>query len=164
MATVTFDTEKFGTIEVDEANIIQFVAPILGFDHDHRFTLLPHRDESPFLWLQSMDSSGLSFVVTSPAQFNVPYEIEIPENVVETLAIEAAEEVIVLTLVTIPDGNPSLMTTNLLAPIVINQRTMKAMQIVLDNPAFDIRYRLIPDDALTGPSREPVLEKSSDPA
>lgn len=164
MATVTFDTEKFGRIEVDEASIIQFVSPILGFDHDLRFTLLPHRDESPFLWLQSLDSSGLSFVVTSPAQFNIPYEIEIPENVVTLLSLESAEEVIVFTLVTIPDENPALMTTNMLAPIIINQRTMKAMQIVLDNPAFDIRKRLIVDEALLGPSREPILEKSSDPA
>ena len=157
MATVTFETDKFGTIEVDEANILHFVSPILGFDNEIRFTLLPHRDDSPFLWLQSIDNPPLSFVVTSPAQFDIPYEIEIPENVVDTLGIETAEEVLVFTLVTIPEENPSLMTTNMLAPIVINQTNKRAMQVVLDNPAFDIRYRLIPDDAITGPSREPIL-------
>ncbi len=147
MSTVTIDTSRFGPVEVSEASIISFVSPILGFEKQRRYVLLDHSENSPFKWLQAAETPELAFVVTNPKFFNIPYEFVMPDEVVEKLGVTEAEDVVVFTIVNIPNDNPTLMTANLLAPIVVNQSNMQAMQMVLNDKHFSTRTRLLPDDS-----------------
>ena len=48
-------TTRFGEIEVEESTIIEFVQPIIGFPEHKSFVLLPTSEDSPFVWLQSIE-------------------------------------------------------------------------------------------------------------
>lgn len=142
---ITIETSRFGAVNVEEQKVLNFVSPILGFNEEKRYVLLDHAEDSPFKWLQSVDNGDLAFVVTNPKLFGVDYEFALPDHAVEKLKLEKAEDVMIFTIVNIPESNPSKMTTNLLAPIVIHQQTLEGMQVVLDNPKFSTRQRLLPD-------------------
>jgi flagellar assembly factor FliW len=145
MTMVTIQTSRFGPVTADDATLITFISPILGFETEKSFLLLDHADESPFKWLQSVDNADLAFVVSNPKLFGINYEFSLPDSAVEKLKVEQAEDILVFTIVNIPEHNPSLMTANLLAPIVIHHPSRKAMQVVLDDQKLSTRTRLLPE-------------------
>ena len=148
MAEITIQTARFGDVPVEEDRILQFVQPILGFQDSHRYILLDHAEDSPFKWLQSADEPELAFVVTNPKLFGIDYEFSIPDETVGRLGIEKPEDVVVLTIVNIPQSNPSEMTANLLGPVLINQNNRQAMQVVLSDAGFSTKTRLLSEEAL----------------
>lgn len=154
MENQVIQTARFGEIEVAADRLIEFTEPILGFDQSRRFVILDHAEDSPFKWLQSADEPELAFVVTNPRLFGLDYEFAVPDETVEKLGIQNAEDVIVLTIVNIPQGNPEKMTANLLGPIVISHGSRKAMQIVLNDTEYSTKTRLLPDEEGASPGDE----------
>lgn len=145
----TIETLRFGTLDVDTSAIIQFVTPILGFEGLNEFVILDHEPDSPFNWMQSLQDPALSFVITNPAYFDIEYEFVLPEDACSILKVQSPSDILVYTLVTIPDDNPMKMTTNLLGPIVIHTQTNQAMQVILnDNKKFQTKVRLLSDASL----------------
>jgi len=147
-------TVRFGEVAIDEDRIVHFVEPILGFEQSQRYVILDHAEDSPFKWLQSADEPELAFVVTNPKFFGIDYEFELTDEQAGQLKLESAEDALVVTIVNIPQENPGKMTTNLLGPVVINQKLRKAMQVVLNDSSFSTKTRLIPDDLLQQQSAE----------
>lgn len=150
MGTKQIQTSRFGTIEVDEALVLKFEQPILGFDEHKEFVILDHAENSPFKWLQSASMPDLAFVITNPKLFGIDYEFTVPDDVCQKLNIEKSEEILVVTIVSIPAEDPQKMTANLLGPIIINEKTRQAMQVVLNDTDFSTKTRLI-NDELTSP-------------
>lgn len=148
MTNIIVNTVRFGEVSVDESRVIRFIEPILGFEGTRRYVILDHAEDSPFKWLQSVDDPELAFVVTTPKLFGMDYEFTLSDDVVAQLELESAEDTLVLTIVNIPQEDPSRMTTNLLGPIVINQKVCKAMQVVLHDTQYSTKTRLIPDELL----------------
>lgn len=145
MVTIEINTTRFGTVAVEEASILDFTSPLLGFEHIKKYVLLDHAENSPFKWMQAVEDPDLAFVVTNPKFFGIPYEFTLPEDAVEKLAAKQAEDILVFTIVNIPNDNPMLMTANLLAPIVVNQTNLRAMQAVLQDAQFSTRTPLLPN-------------------
>ena len=143
------NTERFGSVSVDEASIITFLQPILGFDSLKEFALFDHDDESPFKWLQSLEDPALAFVVTNPTLFGHNYEFNLPQEACTILNIQRAEDAQVLTMVTVPEEAPLQMTANFLGPIIFHNDTRQAMQLILEDPEiYGTKVRLIPDEAI----------------
>ncbi|MBK8189115.1 MAG: flagellar assembly protein FliW [Vampirovibrionales bacterium] len=140
------NTTRFGAIEVEDELVLSFVSPILGFDEIQSFVILDHAENSPFKWLQAIESPELAFVITNPTLFGMEYDVTIPPQAVEKLGLTSEEDALVVTIVNIPQDDPSGMTANLLGPIVINQQTRKALQVVLGEGEFSTRTRLLPDN------------------
>jgi len=59
------------------------------------------------------------------------------------LGIEDPDDAGILAIVTLP-ARLEEMTANLLGPIVVNVRTRRAKQVVLDDPRYHTRHRLLP--------------------
>jgi flagellar assembly factor FliW len=148
MANMNITTLRFGEVSVDEERLINFVEPVLGFPGSTQYVILDHAEDSPFKWLQSTQEPDLAFVVTNPKLFGMDYEFVLSDEDAAQLALEQAEDALVLTIVNIPQADPGKMTANLLGPIVINQAARKAMQVVLNDSQYDTRTRLIPDEIL----------------
>jgi flagellar assembly factor FliW len=147
--SLSFNTLRFGSVTVPLSRIVHFTSPILGFEGLKQFAILDHDEESPFKWLQSVEDADLAFVITNPTIFGIEYEFLVPEEAVSLLGIEKAEDTLVFTLVTIPDDDPVKMTTNLLGPLVVNQHTRQAMQVILnDSKQYTTKVRLLADEAL----------------
>jgi len=137
------NTKHFGEIEIDESKIINFREGIPGFEDAKRFIVLYDGDEtSPFRWLQSVDNAQLAFATVNPFMILNDYDIEIPEETVSSLNIESIEDVMVLSIVVVPD-DPNEMTMNLKAPVIINVKNNIGMQVVLDTDIYSVRHYIV---------------------
>lgn len=142
------ETSRFGEIEFDEELCFEMVSPILGYENEKKFILIEHRENSHFKWFQSVKTPELAFAVTFTGFFGIDYSFELPEDIQESLKINATEDVLTLNLVVIPHENPKASTINLLAPLVFNIKTRKGAQIVLTNPNFKIDQPLFEKEAV----------------
>jgi flagellar assembly factor FliW len=138
---VNIITARFGEINVDESEILDMRAGIIGFEHLKKFVLHIQDGENPFWWLQSLDEGAIAFVVINPFVVKADYEPVIDDNDTKLLEIESAGDVVLLTIVTIRQ-NPFLVSVNLRAPIVVNARKKIAKQVILENMAYPVRYNL----------------------
>lgn len=139
-----FDTLRFGEIDVDEDKIIHFKEGIHGFEGEKEFLIVPYDEESPFVFLQSLATKELAFLMTSPFIFFPEYEFEIDDAALEHLGIEKQEELLIYSILTIPAGHIQKITANLLAPVVINQSNLFAKQIILEKSQYKTKHRLFP--------------------
>jgi flagellar assembly factor FliW len=133
------ETTRFGTIQVSESSIIHMPDGMIGFEDYKRYIILEEKPNSPFKWLQAVDNPSLAFVVINPTDFVSDYEIELNDEQTEALDLRDPCEAAVLTTVTI-SKKEGLVTTNLVGPIVINSRTLRAKQIVLQNEKYGIKH------------------------
>ena len=140
--TITLKTTKFGEVEIDKNTIFDFVSPIIGFSDLTKYTIIDYKPESPFKWLQSIEDMDLAFPVTLCSFFNIDYQFDIPDEEAQKLDIQNPDDVFVCNIANIPMSNPQGATINMLAPIVINIKNKKAMQLVLKNTDFQVRYKL----------------------
>ena len=138
------NTLRFGEIEVDEGKIVHFADGIPAFEEEHEFLIIPYDEESPYVFLQSIVTPELAFLMTVPFVFFPEYEFELDDANQEKLGLTRQEDMLVYMLLTIPDGKVESMTANLMAPIVMNQVTMQARQIVLDKSPYTTKHRLFP--------------------
>jgi flagellar assembly factor FliW len=114
-----------------------------GFPDARRFVLVTWGEEgSPFSVLRSLDHEALEFLVAAPVALFPHYAPEIDDPTAESLALETAEDALVLVLVTVGERAEDA-TANLLAPIIVNVHSLVAAQIVLPTaPVEDLRRSL----------------------
>lgn len=139
-------TVRFGEIEVEESKIVRFKEGIPAFEEEKEFLIIPYDEESPYVFLQSLKTPELAFLMTMPFVFFPEYEIEIDDDSISELEIEKQEDVLIYSLITIPAGNIKSMTTNLMAPIVINQVNLQGKQIILDKNKYKTKHRLFQEE------------------
>jgi len=137
------ETKNFGAIEVQEDQVLTFAQGLYAFEEKKRYVLLENEDpENPLWWLQSLDDPNLVFVLINPFLFKPDYEFDLSDEDVEELGIQKLEEVVVFSLVVIPDDIKK-MTANLLAPLIINATTKKGKQIVLLNKNYSTKHLIL---------------------
>lgn len=139
------NTLRFGEIEVEEDKIVHFEHGIPAFDEEHEFLIIPYDEESPYVFLQSLNTPDLAFLMTMPFVFFPDYEFEIDDETQARLGITKQEDMLVYTLLTIPGGRVQDMTANLMAPVLINTQNMQAIQLVLDKSRYTTKHRLFPE-------------------
>ena len=132
------DTLRFGTVEVDEDKVIEFVDGIPGLDQYRKYALLQFEESYPIVWLQSMDDNGICLPVLDTFSVLPDYVFDIDESDVKSLELKEPEDIHVVSVVVIPDDIKG-MTVNLAAPIIINTSTGKAKQIVLSGSEYNVR-------------------------
>ncbi len=137
------NTKHFGEIEIDENKVINFKEGILGFEDTKRYIVLYNGDEtSPFRWLQGVDDGQLAFAVINPFQILKDYDIEIPDEATDSLKIDSIEDIMVLSIVVVPE-DLTKMTMNLKAPVIINTKNNSGMQVVLDTDTYSVRHYIV---------------------
>lgn len=139
------DTVRFGEIEVEEEKVVHFEKGIPAFEDEHEFLIIPYDEESPYYFMQSLKTPELAFLITTPFIFFPEYVIEIDDETLDELKIKKQEDVMLYSLITIPNGSVRYMTANLLAPVVINTENMQAKQIVMEKTRYTTKHRLFPD-------------------
>jgi flagellar assembly factor FliW len=111
-----------------------------GFPDAERYVLVEVPQASPLFMLRSLDHDGLEFVVAPPAVFFPDYAPEIDDASAERLGLTDAADALLLVVLTVGEDLAS-STANLLAPIVMNQRTRQAAQVILQD-VFPLRAPL----------------------
>lgn len=117
--------------QVGELPTIEFRTPMPGFPEHRHFVLVSTADDGLLYTLRSVDDPELRFLVVPPAPFFPWYAPEVGDQVVELLATEQPADLLVLVVVTVA-GEAADATANLLAPIIVDRSTRRAVQVVLD--------------------------------
>lgn len=136
-------SSRLGVIEVDENKLIRFENGLPGFEERHLFTLVQTDTQIPFSYLQSVEDGELSFIVVDPFVFFPDYKFDLPGETVNELQIQSEKDVMVMNIVSIPDKLENA-TINLIAPVVLNQRTGQALQMIIHDGSYQVKQPLLP--------------------
>lgn len=137
------ESTRFGSLEIDETQLIRFHHGLPGFPENKLFVFLPYQPDSPFAFLQAAEDPDLTFVIVEPFIFFKDYSFDLDDTVATEMGLSADNPPKIYNIVRIPEKTEE-MTANLVAPIVINWNAREAMQIVLENSPYTVRHRLFP--------------------
>ena len=125
-----------------EFPVIEMSRPVPGFPQLNRFALVQLDDDGVLCALRSLDDPEMRFLVVSAVTFFPDYAPIVDDATVAELDIQQVEDVLVL--VVLSAGSSLADTTaNLLAPILVNTRTLKGAQVILDDPALQLAAPLV---------------------
>lgn len=136
-----YETLKFGTIEVPEAETLEFRRGLLGFESLTRFVHLETEEEAPFGWLQSLDDPGITFVVANPALFFADYRIEVDPRELGEVKPGPNDRLMILGICTLSEQLEDV-SMNLQGPLIINTATRRGKQVVLTRSPFSTQHRI----------------------
>ena len=125
-----------------EIPVIELVQPMPGFAGSTRFTLVQLDEDGVLCALRSLDDPDLRFLVVSPVSFFPDYAPVVDDSTVAELGIDSADDVLVL-LVLNAGASLTSTTANLLAPVLVNTVTRRAVQVILDDPDLAIATPLV---------------------
>ena len=135
-------TKYFGEIEIEEEAVIDFPGGLFAFEDEKQFVLLPFEgSEATLLCLQSAVTEGLAFVVMNPFAVSPGYAPVLQAQELERMGVTDSKELCyyVMCVVREPVADSTL---NLKCPVVINDETRQAMQVILEGDAYGMRHRL----------------------
>lgn len=144
-AIKTVITSRFGEISYNEEEILFFPRGIPAFENMHSWILAGSEDNA-VKWLQSIEDGDLALPVTSPDAVQSDYNARIPEDELKLIGSLNTSDLALLIVLSIPEGAAWNMTANLRAPILINIKTHKAVQVIALNEEYPIRHVVFPED------------------
>jgi flagellar assembly factor FliW len=138
MSTVTVESSRFGTLEIEAGAIIEFPAGLIGLG-GRRWAVVSNDPESAFQWLHSLEDSSLALPVTNPWAFFADYEVELSDADSERFGdADVAVWVVVRAGTELAD-----FSANLRAPIVIANG--QGYQVINEAAGAPVRAPLFPD-------------------
>ncbi|MCK5882733.1 MAG: flagellar assembly protein FliW [Bacteriovoracaceae bacterium] len=137
-------TTRFGELEVNKDDVINFKDGILGFDNLKRFFVVDPGDQTLILWIQAIDDASVAFPIIEPKIFKPDYTVKLVPAEFTSIALEELSHASIYTILTIPQVVTE-MTANLKAPIIINNKNKVARQIVLQDSKLEVRYPMYLD-------------------
>jgi len=147
-----FETQNFGTVEYETSATVEFPRGLPGFEERRRFVAMTFPDTQPLVFLQSLEDRNLCFITLPVLTVDRQYRLEVCEEDLARLDLtperqpRIGEEVACLAVLTIQESGP---TANLLAPVVINIRNMKAVQAIAPDSGYSHQHALSPVEALS---------------
>ncbi len=140
-------TKVAGEIEIAEEQIIEMPSGMIGFPTLRRYALIPFGDRNvPFMYWQNIDNPSVCFILVDPVLICPDYEVSASSEDLDDIELKSPLEGTVYAVVTVP-SDPREMTANLMGPLVINHSARKAKQLVLTDPRYTARHRVLRREA-----------------
>lgn len=140
------DSARFGSLEVEDEKVIEFPKGLPGFEHCRRFSLF-HEDSSrrPIVYtLQSLDDPAVALPIADPADLGFRYELTLEDTDVDLLDLHSTEDATVAVVLHRGEAGEEQgiggigVGANLLAPLVINTRSRRALQQRIAKVGVDV--------------------------
>ena len=141
MSTLTFESTRFGTVEIVADTVIEFPSGLIGLGGS-RFALVSADTDGAFHWLHSLDDAALALPVTNPWLFFGDYTVELSDADTERVGSENPD-----VWVTVRAGSsPSDFSANLRAPILVADG--RGHQVINEASDAPVRAPLFTDAAV----------------
>jgi len=132
-------TKRFGTLEVDPANVLDFPEGLIGFSDYHEFVAVDFEVAGECVhWLQAVSEPALGFVTLDPKAVFPDYDPEFCPQDIQPLNSKP-DELVLLAVVTVPK-DVRQMTANLQAPLVIDPRKRLGRQVIVTSPEYTTKH------------------------
>ncbi|MBK6870164.1 MAG: flagellar assembly protein FliW [Kineosporiaceae bacterium] len=92
--------------------------------------------------LRSLEAPDVRFLVAAPNAFFPDYSFELDQDAQRELGLSAAEDALVLVVLTV-GADAASTTANLLAPVVVNARNRSAAQVILSGTDWPVRAAVV---------------------
>ncbi len=114
MSTLTVESSRFGTLDIDETAVIEFPAGLIGLSGT-RFTLVSADPDGAFHWLHSVEDGSLALPVTNPWLFFGDFVVDLGDSDTERVGSDQPD-----VWVTVRTGaEAGDFSANLRAPILV---------------------------------------------
>ena len=127
MIKMRIETERFGSLQIDEKELFLFPQGIIGLETLRQWALMPDPENPTVAWLQSASRGDRALAVISPRVFVPDYRVHVSRRSLETLQLRSDHRTYVLTTLA---GGKGRLTTNLRAPIIMNLDRRLGVQVV----------------------------------
>jgi flagellar assembly factor FliW len=148
----SFDSKDFGKIDYEPRSVVEFPNGIPGFEHRKRFVALTFPHTQPLVFLQSLEDAELCFITFPVLSIDRQYRLTVSEEDLESIGLptkrqpKIGEEAACLVIVTVQKG--AHPTVNLLAPVVINLKDLKAVQAIAPESSYSHQHPLVSAEAV----------------
>ena len=136
-----FRTVRFGELEYDTKDEVLLPDGLVGMANLKRWLILDMGDDLPMKFFQSLDRGDFGFPVTQPDLFHDEFAFQIPTSVRKTIESVADENLTTLIITTVHPGG-TMVTGNLMAPLVVDAESRKGVQLTLDDEKYSIRQEI----------------------
>lgn len=137
-------TKFFGEVELDDAKVLDFPNGIIGFEDFKKFAIIYDIDsegENKISWLQSLEEPALALPVVDPLAIVPEYAPTIEDELLKPLGNPADEDLLCLLVMTVP-SDMTKVTANMKAPVIINSKTNKGVQLIVDNADYPVKFNV----------------------
>ena len=117
---------------------------LIGLSKLRSFDVTPAKDAWPFVTLHALGDDELNFLAMEPHSVIPDYNLELTDYDAEILGLTDAKDALVYNIVTVHPTAKNYVTANLVAPLVVNRRTLTGKQVILMNSEnFSAKHALI---------------------
>jgi flagellar assembly factor FliW len=116
--------------------VLDLAVPMPGFPAHRQFVLVRLHDDGLLYAFTSVDDPSLRFLVAPPEPFFPDYAPEIETEVFAALNTKDPDRLLVMVVIT---AGVNETTANLLAPIIVDRDSHRAMQVVLTGSRMPVR-------------------------
>jgi reactive intermediate/imine deaminase len=140
------DSLRFGSLEVSPDQVIEFPEGLAGFEDLHRYSLFHAEGQAGapnFFIMQSLEDPAVAFHIADPARFGCDYQIALSDEQCAAIELtDPADAVVgVMLIKDITAGLP--MRAGLYAPLIINSRTRRGLQVQIPRPFPTPRRQIV---------------------
>ncbi len=137
-ACLKLESAALGIVSYGEQHVVNCVTPIIGFEQLSDFIVV-NKGNPLLFWLQSTEETSVSFLLLDVFKAGIDIPIEIGAQDAADLEATSSDDIHVYAVLSVHDGE---MTANLRAPILINDKSCKASQILLSDESLSMRHPL----------------------
>lgn len=120
-------TTRFGSLSIEDSDILTFVDGLIGMEDCRRWVLLADAQNSALGWLQSLDRPEVALGVVSPRRFVAEYQVRVARREIQPLGLQNPNDAQILAIVS---HSESGLTLNLKAPLIVHVGERLGRQIV----------------------------------
>ncbi|MDQ2872426.1 MAG: flagellar assembly protein FliW [Candidatus Eremiobacteraeota bacterium] len=135
---IRIQTARFGEVTFTASDLLEFPWGLPGFSQLRRYLALTLADQPNFVWLQSVDDPRMALPCSDPWQIFPDYDPKLPAYATIALELNEPDDFTLLCVVVV-STDARERTMNLLAPLLVNLKTRKGRQVMLDNSGYSIR-------------------------
>ena len=110
------ETRLFGTVDIAEDKILEFPMGLIGFENLKKFAIIIH-----------------------PSELIDDYGPIVEDELMKNIGDPADADILMFVTLSIP-SDLTKMTANLKAPIIINTEGRKAIQVIVENEDYKVKF------------------------
>ena len=127
------ETKYFGPVEYEQEEVISFPSGLFGFEEEKDFLMLPFAGSQGNLFcFQSLKTPPLAFIAMNPFSLDPTYAPVLTPEELKLMEVETSQGLCYYVLCTV----------NMKCPVVINDQSRRAVQVILEQSDYTMRHRL----------------------